>query len=189
MANARKINLEVLKAIDSAVVDDVDFQLAVKNRMWRPALTRAAKPWVDVKEYTNKNDGVFIDLVGLTVDGRHNGEAYCLAWVMTVLAYIEFKLQMKSALKATEGCLDLWNSTPDHLKTFDFPQAGYIAIWQHGTSPAGHAGIVLSVHDGYFKTIEANSVGPDGVTQGIFTHERLYSGEGKMKLLGFISPF
>lgn len=58
------------------------------------------------------------------------------------------------------------NSTPDHLKTFDFPQAGYIAIWQHGTSPAGHAGIVLSVHDGYFKTIEANSVGQTASLKG-----------------------
>lgn len=107
MANARKINLEVLKAIDSAVVDDVDFQLAVKIECGVLLLLARQNRGVDVKEYTNKNDGVFIDLVGLTVDGRHNGEAYCLAWVMTVLAYIEFKLQMKSALKATEGCLDL----------------------------------------------------------------------------------
>lgn len=185
----RQLNPEILIAMEASVKGDIDFDLAIQNRIWRPAMTRTAAPWCDIKEVSNKNDGPYIELSGLTVDGKHKGEAYCLAWVQTIIAFVEYKLKIVSELKATEGCLDLWNSCPKHLKTYRYPLPGYIAIWQHGTSLSGHAGIVLQIHETYFKTIEANSYGPDGVSQGIFTHERLYSGEGKMKLLGFISPF
>lgn len=185
----RKLDPELIRAMDAATHDSEDFQFAAQQKLWRPAMTHAATPWVDVKEYTNKNDGNYIEMIGLTVDQKYVGEAYCLAWVQTVLAYVELKLDLISPLKATEGCLDLWKSTPEYLKTTRYPLPGYIAIWQHGTSPAGHAGIVIKVTDTYFKTIEANSYGPDGVTQGIFTQERLFNDSGNMRLLGFISAF
>ena len=187
--NKRKIEPDVLGAIDSATNDNPDVQLAIASKSWRPLITMSAAAWGGVKEHSNNNDGNFVEMSGLTVDGKHNGEAYCLSWVQTVIAYAETKLNMISPLKATEGCLDLWRSTPQAYKTTKFPIAGYIAIWQHGTSPAGHAGIVLKVEDGHFKCIEANSVGPDGISQGIFEQKRSFNGEGKMRLLGFISPF
>lgn len=185
----RKLDPELLRAMEASVKDDADFELAVANKMWRPAITRAAAPWCDVKEMSNKNDGPYVDLIGLTVDRKHTGEAYCLAWVQTVLAFVEYKLQIESILKATEGCLDLWNSAPPAMKTTRYPLPGYIAVWQHGTSPAGHAGIVMKVNEVYFKCLEANSIGPDGTTHGIFMHERLFNDDGNMRLLGFISPF
>ncbi len=185
----RLLEPDLIQAMRAALVDSEDYQFAKKQGLWRPAMTHAAKPWVDVKEQANDNRGVFIDMIGLTVDRKHKGEAYCMAWVQTILAFVELELNLVSLLKPTEGCLDLWNSTPAYLKTTKYPLPGYIAIWQHGTSPAGHAGFVLSVKDVYFKTIEANSVGPDGITQGIFEHERLFNDSGNMKLLGFISPF
>lgn len=187
--NTRKIDPDIIRAIDSATIDDPDFHLSVANKMWRPAMVRAALPWVDVKEHTNTNDGLFIEMIQQTVDGKAMNEAYCVSWVQTIIAYIEFKLNIKSSLKSTEGVLDLWKSTPPSLKTTEYPLPGYIAIWQHGNSVAGHCGIVLKVEDSYFKCIEANSYGPDGVTQGIFVHDRLYSGDGNMRLLGFVSPF
>lgn len=185
----RQLDPELLQAMEASVKGDADFELAVTNKMWRPTITRAAAPWCDVKEESNNNDGRFVELAGLTVDRKHKGEAYCMAWVQTVLAFAEYKLGIESVLKATEGCIDLWNSTPPAMKTTRYPLPGYIAIWQHGNSPAGHCGIVLKVTDYYFKTIEANSWSPDGKTQGIFTHERLFSDNSNMRLLGFISPY
>ena len=185
----RLLEPDLIQAMRASLVDSEDYQFAKKQGLWRPAMTHAAKPWVDVKEQANDNRGVFIDMIGLTVDRKHKGEAYCMAWVQTILAFVELELNLVSLLKPTEGCLDLWNSTPAYLKTTKYPLPGYIAIFQHGNGPAGHGEIVLKVTDVYFKTIGANTVGPDGFTQGIFTHERLYSGEGNMKLLGYISPF
>lgn len=185
----RILEPDLIHAMQAALKDSEDYQFAKKQGLWRPAMTHAAKPWVDVKEQDNDNRGAFIDMIGLTVDRKHTGEAYCLSWVQTIIAFVELELNLISPLKATEGCLDLWNSTSAHLKTTRYPVPGYIAIWQHGTSPAGHAGVVLSVKDTYFKTIEANSYGPDGVTQGIFTQERLFNDGGNMKLKGFISAF
>ncbi len=185
----RKLDPEILRAMEASVKGIADFELAVANKLWRPAVTLAATPWEGVKELSNSNDGEYISLTGLTVDRKHTGEAYCLAWVQTILAFVEYKLGIESALKATEGCLDLWNSTPPAMKTTRYPLPGYIAIWQHGQTPAGHAGIVISVKDAYFKTIEANSYGPDGKTQGIFYQERLFNDSSNMKLKGFISPF
>lgn len=185
----RQLNPELLKSMEASVKGDADFELAITNNMWRPVMTRAAAPWCDVKEASNNNDGIFVGLTGLTVDGKHKGEAYCLAWVQTVLAFVEYKLGIESQLKATEGCLDLWNSTPPAMKTTRYPLPGYIAIWQHGDSPAGHAGLVMKVSEYYFKCLEANSFGPDGITQGIYMHERLFNDGGSMRLLGFISPF
>ena len=185
----RQLDPELLQAMEASVKGSADFELAVTNKLWRPAITHAAAPWEGVKELSNKNDGPFVDLTGLTVDRKHKGEAYCMAWVQTVLAFVEYKLGIESALKATEGCLDLWNSTPPAMKTTRYPLPGYIAIWQHGDSPAGHAGVVFKVFDNYFKCLEANSFGPDGITQGIYMHERLFNDGGPMKLLGFISPY
>lgn len=185
----RQLDPELLQAMEASVKGSADFELAVANKLWRPAITHAAAPWEGVKELSNKNDGPFVDLTGLTVDRKHKGEAYCMAWCQTILAFVEYKLQIESQLKATEGCLDLWNSTPPAMKTTRYPLPGYFAIFQHGTSPAGHAEIVLKVSDYYFKTIGANTWSPDGKSQGIFTHERLFHDGGNMRLLGFLSPF
>lgn len=185
----RQLDPELLQSMEASVKGSADFELAVANKLWRPAITHAAAPWEGVKELSNKNDGPFVDLTGLTVDRKHRGEAYCMAWVQTVLAFVEYKLQIESQLKATEGCLDLWNSTPPAMKTSRYPLPGYIAIWQHGDSPAGHAGLVMKVSEYYFKCLEANSFGPDGLTQGIFMQERLFHDGGNMRLLGFVSPF
>jgi len=185
----RKLEPDLINAMRTSLADSEDYQFAKQNGLWRPAITHAASPWVGVKESNNDNRGEFIDMIGLTVDRKHKGEAYCMAWVQTIIAFIELELSLVSPLKATEGCLDLWNSTAPYLKTTRYPVPGYIAIWQHGDTVNGHAGVVVSVKDTYFKTIEANSFGPDGATQGIFYQERLFNDGGKMRLLGFLSPF
>lgn len=184
----RKIQPGLELAIENACKGYEDYHFAIKQGLWRPLMTIAAKPFVDVSEH-GENKGEIIEMLQKTVDGKAQGEPYCLAFVMTVLAFVEKKLNMVSMLKSTEGCLDLWNTTSPHLKTTRFPLPGYIAIWQHGNTSKGHAGLVLRVTDYYFKTIEANSWSPDGKSQGIHTHERLFDGDGSMKLLGFICPF
>jgi len=184
----RKIAPELYDAIIEAGKDYDDFNFAIEHKLWRPVMTCAAKPFVDVTEQP-ENKGTLVELIQKTVDGKASGEPYCCAFIQTIIAFTEKALNMYSPVKASEHVLTMWNETSPHLKTTRYPLPGYIAVWQHGNTSSGHAGIVLRVTDTYFKTIEANSFGPDGKTQGIFTHERLFNDSGSMKLLGFVSPF
>lgn len=188
-AQIRKLNSDLVLSMRSSLVDSQDFQIAKNQKLWRDAMTTCAIPWVGVKEYTNKNDGLYVEMIGQTVDGKHSGEHYCMAWVQTIIAFVELELKIVSPLKATEGCLDLWNSTSQSLKNTNSPKVGDVAIWRHGSGPAGHAGIVVAVKDNYFETIEANVFGSDGVTHGIFGKLRLLNDGSNMKLMGFVRPF
>lgn len=184
----RKIRPELELAIENACKGYEDYHFAIKQGLWRPLMTIAAKPFVDVlEEPTNRGD--IIDLIAKTVDGRAIGEPYCVAFVQSIIAFVEKKLNMISPVYSTEHSLEMWNKTSPHLKTTRYPLPGYIAVWRHEGTNNGHAGILLRVSDHYFKTIEANSFGPDGKTQGIFTQERLFNDGSKMRLLGFLSPF
>jgi hypothetical protein len=185
----RKIDLDLKLAIDDAGRSNPDFVFATEQKLWRPIMSCVAKAFADTTEDTNSNDGDLIKMMQKTVDGNASGEAYCMAFVQTVIAYVESSLSMRSPLISTEGVLALWNSPSTAPYKNKSPLPGYIAIWQHGQSSNGHSGIVIRVTDSYFKCIEANSHGPDGITQGIFVHDRLFSGDGNMRLLGFLSPF
>lgn len=185
----RKLDPDLIIQMRASIVDSEDFQFAKKQGLWRPAMTTCSIPWVGVKELENDNRGASVDMIGLTVDGKHTGEAYCLAWVQTIIAFVELELRLTSPLKATEGCIDLWNSTSKYLKFKSNPQPGDIAIWKHGNGPSGHAGIVMAAKENYFETIEANVIASDGVTHGICGKLRLFNDDSNMKLLGFIKPF
>lgn len=199
----RSITTKNILFIDAALRMNGLAQDHIKNKNPRGLLMEAAKCCVGQKEKTGKNDGEFVEEVQKTVDGRSNGEAWCMAFVQTMIAYVEFKIGIASPLLATEHCLTLWGDTkgkhPEQLVKFS-PLAGAIAIWQHGETSNGHTGLVLSCDEKEFNAVEGNASGylvPVTSDQskvnregnGVFYTHRNRIGADDMKLLGFIKPF
>ena len=199
----RSITAKTILFLDSALRLNGLAQDHIKNKNARGLLVEAAKACVGQKEKTGKNDGEFVEEIQKTVDGRANGEAWCMAFVQTMIAYVEFKLGIVSPLLATEHCLTLWENTkeklPDQLVKYS-PLAGAIIIWQHGDTSNGHTGFVLSCDEKEFNAVEGNASGylvPVTATQssvnregnGVFYTHRNRMGNGDMKVLGFIKPF
>ena len=182
-----------MRTMPTALVEALDE--AVLEIVCRKTLLSATKAMVDVAEETGNNDGHFIELLQQVVDGKAQNESYCVAFVMGMVGYTEYRLNIKSHLNSTEGVLYLWNSTPEEYKKTS-PIIGDIAMWRHKDTVKGHCGIVISINDdGSFGCVEGNTksgaqgfdTGNEG--QGIFLKERPPGTVGTMELLGFISPF
>lgn len=196
----RKIKNEMIAFIDKALEKNGLAQEHIKIKNARGLMVEAAKACVGQREATGKNDGFFVELAQQTVDGRAHGEAWCLAFVQTMLAYAEFKTGIQSPLYATEHCQTLWAKTPDVQKVKNIPLAGAIVIWKHGNTSNGHTGIILDCDGTEFSAVEGNASGylvpvtkeiknVNREGNGVFYTRRSKLGNGDMKVLGFIKPW
>ena len=192
----RKIQPELVSYIDKRISWGGLAQYHLQTKNARGLMVEAAKACVGIKELTGRNDGRLVELIQKTVDGKAQGEAWCLAQVQSMIAYAEFKTGVKSPLMATEHCLTLWNGTPIEQKVKISPLAGAIAIWRHGTTTNGHTEIVLDCDESVFNAVGANTSGVVDPSKpvnregnGVFYTKRSRFGEGDMHLLGFIKPF
>jgi len=192
----RKIQPELVSHIDKRISWDGLAQYHLQTKNARGLMVEAAKACVGIKELTGRNDGKLVELIQKTVDGKAQGEAWCMAQVQSMIAYAEAKTGVKSPLMATEHCLTLWNSTPIEQKVKISPLAGAIAIWRHGTTTNGHTEIVLACDESIFFAIGGNTSGVVDPSKpvnregnGVFYTKRSRFGEGDMNLLGFIKPF
>lgn len=71
------------------------------------------------------------------------------------------------------------------FKVRDYSVIGSIAIWKHGFTETGHGGIVITIHDDHFETIEGNT--NDKIAEKI-RHTGVPHIEAGLNLLGFIHP-
>jgi hypothetical protein len=197
----RQIEPKMLAWLDQRLILNGLAQTAIETRNARQLMIEAAKACVGIREKTNRNDGPMVELIQSTV-GRAHGEAWCLSFVMTCIAYAEVRTGIKSPLAATEHCMTLWRNTPETQKVKRHPLPGAIAIWRHGSSTNGHTGIVLGADESTFTCVEGNTSSGQTPTGeivreggGVYFTERsmqnfpnLRTG-GTMKLQGFIRPF
>ena len=156
------------------------------------ALLTEAQKWIGIKEATNHNDGAEVQMFQEAVDGKAQGESWCMGFVQFCLKEAEAKLGLKSNMFRSEHCLTVWNKTPQAMHKVH-PYPGYVAIWQHGDTTQGHTGIVTEVVDAdHFATIEGNTGDGSGVVRdgdGVYRRTRSINGAGTMKVVGFIDPF
>jgi hypothetical protein len=162
-------------------------------------LVAESRRWVGVTERGGDNKGQLIEMWQKAVDNKAVGEAWCMgfvqaniAWVDRVAAELGYEIGPSQLFKS-EHCLTVWNKTPVTCRSFT-PVPGYVAIWQHGDTTAGHAGIVsgLNLRTRQFTCIEGNTGPGDGVIRegdGVYEKTRSMDGAGKMKLLGFLVPW
>ena len=160
-----------------------------------------AKRWVSFSERGGDNKGQIVEAFQKAVDGRAVGEPWCLAFVQFCMKHVDDSMEevlgKKTAthiVEKSEHCLTCFYKTPKYAHT-DVAKPGRVVIWRHGNTTQGHAGIIVSVErDGeHMWTVEGNTSDPDSSVQregdGVYLKRRNISGQGRMKVLGFLKPW
>lgn len=157
---------------------EVDFQ---------QQLILEAKRWVGVREKGGDNKGKEVELFQKAVDGKAQGESWCLGFVQ----FCVLKVLRETTLYKTEHCLTLWNKTPKEYR-LEAPIPGAIMVWQHAGTSSGHVGIVTRVAGDNINTIEGNTGDGAGVVRegdGVYERTRSKKGTTSMQVLGWIKPY
>lgn len=156
----------------------------------KPLVAEASK-WIGVKE-TAPNAGPEVEMFQRTVDGKAQKESWCMCFVQYCLHQVETQLGIRSNVFNSEHCLTVFHKTALDLYR-PRPESGFIVIWQHGQTAAGHTGIVTRViNDVQFETIEGNTSDSSSVERngdGVYKKVRLLHPTGEMRIVGFLDPF
>jgi hypothetical protein len=196
----RTLSPAALDFFDTLVRPGELAKMCIEKKLSRQLFVQAAKACLGIREIP-PNKGREVKLFQSTVEA-HAGDAWCMAFVQSCLAYAEETTGMQSALAASASVMSVWNSTAADWRVKSLPLAGAIAIWQHTRDPGhGHTGIVLDCDGVSFHAIEGNTrdgytdlqakVGQAGEGVG-FTHRRfdLFNPQrGDMQLRGFLKPY
>jgi CHAP domain len=136
------------------------------------------------------NSPLIVDEFRNTINKTPAGEAWCLDFVQTCIAYVEGAEGITSPLAATEGVLDLWAKS--EVQRTDTPEMGDIILWQKIGSNEGHCGLIVAVQPDHFVTIEGNTSGADGIDRmggEVCQKIRPKTDLRTYKLLGFLRVF
>lgn len=157
------------------------------------ALIAEAEKWIGVRESGGANKGPEVEMFQKAVDGKAQGESWCMAFVQFCLMKVEANLGIRTNVYHSEHCLTVWNKTDNELHRMT-PQPGYIVIWRNGKTTSGHTGIVSKINeDGKtIETIEGNTGDGQGVVRegdGVYRRKRNRQPLGEMQIVGYIDPF
>lgn len=196
----RKLQQIMIDYFDQKLALNGLAQHAIKTKDARTLMIEAAKVCVGIKEKTGKNDGPIVEAMQKT-SGGGKGNAWCMYFVQTCIAYAELKTGKKSPLLSSGHCLTVWGKAKAENKVKSHPLPGAIAIWKHGNGPSGHTEIVLGADAAEMKNVGGNTSGKDAsgkVTRegnGVYFTTRAMQQFPKikpsstMKLVGFLIPF
>ena len=143
----REIEQKLFDWIDDKLKDNGLAKYAVATKDERLLFVEAARACVGIREQGGNNKGPLVELIQQTIGGA-NKEAWCMAFVMSMIAYVEKKIGIYSRLYPTEHCLTCWSKSPETSRVKYFPLPGAVVIWRHGDSTNGHTGIFLEAHGG-----------------------------------------
>lgn len=156
-------------------------------------LVEIAKKYIGTKEEGGDNKGKQIEEFQKAVDGKAQGEAWCMAFVQFCIKEVE-KLSgglIKSEIFKSEHCMTVWNNTPKEQR-LTTPEVGCLILWQFAGTSNGHVGIVTNVGPTRVDTIEGNTGDGQGVVRegdGVYARNRSKTGDAKMKVVGFLKVF
>jgi CHAP domain len=191
----RQIEPKMTAFLDKKLALNGAAQEAIKNKDARSLMVYAAEACVGIREEGGNNRGPMVKLIQETIGGA-DGEAWCMSFVQTCIAYAEVKTGVKSPLPAGEHCMTVFNEAPKSSRVKTFPARGAVIIWKHGKGPAGHTGFFLEADGNQMKTIEGNTesgldsrgnVERDG--GGVYHGKRSMVKNGTMVVQGFLKPF
>lgn len=213
----RKIKPALVKIIDNKLENNSSAQQTLKDKDARSLLVCAAEACIGEHEVGGDNKGAFVELCQCTVNDIAEGERWCMAFVESMIAYVETKLGIFSPIYSKENCLKVWENTPDTQIVQNYPLIGDIIIWRHtkaknakkiknpsGTgkreyrfSGSGHTGFVLEYDCNEtvkkMTTIEGNiKKNSYSNSDGVYMKERNKVKEGKnsdLEVVGFLIPF
>lgn len=154
-----------------------------------------ARKWIEVREQ-GYNKGKEVEMFQKAVDGKAQGESWCMAFVQFCVLQVAKQLDLseenlRKTFYPTEHCLTLWNKTQAKYKS-QLCSTGMIAIWQHGDTTSGHTGFTIDkpfyeASGEYFKTIEGNTnKAGSREGDGVYNKTRSLKSSETFKLRGFI---
>jgi len=192
----RNIPMAMVNYISGKLAGNQIAQNAISVKDARGLFIEACKACVGILEATDNNDGPMVALIQSTV-GIPQKQPWCMDFMQTCIAYAELMTGQKSPLKASESCLDVWDSASSDSRVKVSPLPGAIVIWQHLGSSQGHTGCVLAYHGSTFDAVEGNtesgSDDPNGPVVrdggGVYFTHRSSKGTGDMVVIGFLKPF
>lgn len=154
-------------------------------------LVELAESFVGVTEVGGENRGPEVEAFQKAVDGKAQGEPWCMAFLMYCVQKTEQETQLMSAIFRSESVKQVWDFSPDDHKS-KLPSVGSIMVWQYGTTGMGHAGLVTAIAGELVETIEGNTGAGPGVVRegdGVFKKTRPLADVGKMNFIGFLRVF
>jgi len=99
-----------VKLLDKLLESNALAQDCIVKKRARQLFVETAKACVGIKEVST-NKGIEVELFQKTV-GLSAGDAWCMAFMQTCLAYVESKTNIKSPLHAAGGCINVWQESP-----------------------------------------------------------------------------
>jgi len=189
----RSLEPEMYTFIQNKLIKNGSYNDAVTKKDARRIFGLVADCLVGIREQGGNNQGPLVELIQETVGG-HSGEAWCMSFVQTCLAYAEMVTGLKSPIPVSESCDFVYKNTPDEYVVKKLPAPNAIVIWikPNGT---GHTGVLKEFNQKMFTAIEGNTekgirggkVVRDG--GGVYFTERDYPGSKDFKVRGFLIPF
>lgn len=159
----------------------------------RKTLIEIARRFVGVHEDEQDNTGEMVERFQKEVDGKAQGEPWCMAFVQFCVAETTRKTGIRSNLYRSESCMETWNKSPVLMRRTK-PEPGNIIIWRRsGTVVLGHAGIVVGISSpAVYQTIEGNTSRGFGIERegdGVYLKKRTLTGTQIFIPVGFLQPF
>lgn len=154
-------------------------------------LIEVAKKYIGVKESGGDNKGKEVEMFQKAVDGKAQGEAWCMAFVQFCINEVEKSDNVKSKVFESEHVMTVWNKTPKEQR-LDKPEVGCIILWNFVGTSSGHAGFVEFVGKTKVDTIEGNTGDGAGIVRegdGVYLRKRSQTGDAKMKVVGYLKVF
>lgn len=147
-------------------------------------ITEAMK-WVGIREHGGANKGNEVEMFQKAVDGKAQGEPWCLAFVQFVVGQVCKNYDILNPLVRTEHCQTLYNRTDKRYLRKD-PERGFIFILKSKTSSSGHTGFCLN-RGSAFETVEGNTnASGSREGDGVYVKTRVVAGTPTMDMRGFI---
>ena len=161
-------------------------------------IIRGARSHIGERELPNNQGFVNKEFQRLMIEfgGWQPGWAWCMCFARMVwLRYGGFSAAQVRRLRADmhPGVLNAWRAFQAQRLTVSLPEPALIAIWRHGATAFGHAGIVTDVGASSFGCVEGNT-NAAGSRNGdaVWERRRLIDFRRKANglwLLGFLRPY
>lgn len=168
------------------------------------SLVSEAEKWLSVREKGSPNHGPDVEMFQKEVDGKAQGEPWCMAFAQFCIAQVDRALGPKAAfyrkswIYRTEHCLTCWDRSPSGARAMLHEiEPGMLVIWQFykdgKATTNGHVGIVHSiVSKGEIMTIEGNTQDRSHVVRegdGVYLMRRKIQYDGSFRLKGILRPW
>ncbi len=169
-----------LDIITKKEVTHLDTLQEIEDRL----ITEAMK-WVGIRESGGANKGKEVEAFQRAVDGKAQGEPWCLAFAQFVVSQVCESYGISNPLFATEHCQSFYNNTAKRYLR-KLPERGFIFIMKFRTGQTGHAGFCLN-REREFETIEGNTnIIGSREGDGVYVKTRFLEGTASMSMRGFI---